>query len=87
MAGLAVDSAFGAASLREEHNAGGVSVAGSGLGGDGNEINAKRMSRGDLCSVLKPSHRHKILELEAGFMKASRLKEIVREDLEGEDGR
>ena len=84
-AALALDSAFTPVRLSESHECGGVSVAGSGVGGGDAEVNAKRMATSDLAAVLKPTNRHIVAELDAGFLLGSELAGIVGSGMHGRE--
>ena len=85
VAALALDSAFSPVRLSESHDSGGVSVAGSGVGGGDVEVTAKRMATSDLMAMLRPTDRHKIAELDAGFVLRSELAGAVVAGMRGRE--
>ncbi|GMH60208.1 hypothetical protein TL16_g02998 [Triparma laevis f. inornata] len=87
VAGLVIDSAFSSTNLKTNHAGGGVTVAGAGISGDGGEINATRMGKSEMGNVVKPSYRHKIVELEGGWISGREFKNIIKGEGEGEDER
>lgn len=87
VAGLVIDSAFSSTNLKTNHTGGGVTVAGAGISGDGGEINATRMGKSEMGNVVKPSYRHKIVELEGGWISGREFKNIIKGEGEGGDER